>query len=175
MQIHGKCGLFIKKGKKMEIERTEVLVRPAYENEWENAMGLAWKVFLKFEACDYTEQGVSSFQDFITDQTLKKVFLTGEYQLFVAVYRNEIIGLISLRNRTHISLLFVDEEFHRQGVGRMLMEYLWNYLSTEMGEHRVTVNSSPYATGFYHRLGFLDTDSELVADGIRYTPMVYVI
>lgn len=35
----------------------------------------------------------------------------------------------------------------------------------------VIVNSSPYAVPIYHKLGFVDTDTEQLSDGIRYTPM----
>lgn len=156
----------------MEIEREKLLVRPVNDEEYESVMGVVWKTFLRFEAEDYTKEGVESFQDFITDPTLYKMFLKGYYQIFGAFYRGEIVGMISLRDRTHISLLFVDERYHYQGIGRALMEYLKNYLLTEMGEYKMTVNASPYGTGFYHKLGFHDTDVELTKEGIRYTPMI---
>ena len=35
----------------------------------------------------------------------------------------------------------------------------------------VTVNSSPYAVGFYKKLGFVPLGPEKQADGIRFTPM----
>lgn len=36
-----------------------------------------------------------------------------------------------------------------------------------------TVNSSPYAVPVYHKLGFIDMDSEQLADGMRFTPMKF--
>lgn len=152
-----------------------VQVRPAYRNEWEDAMELAWKTFLKFEAKDYTREGVESFKNFISDNILYKMFIMGAYQLFGAYDHGKMIGMISLRNETHISLLFVDAAYHMQGIGRALMNYLTSYASQEEGKTFVTVNSSPYAIGFYHKLGFQDTGFEEVNDGIRYTPMKKVI
>ncbi|MBR6771056.1 MAG: GNAT family N-acetyltransferase [Lachnospiraceae bacterium] len=146
-------------------------IRMAYKEEWEDAMSLAWKTFLRFEAQDYGAEGVKSFEDFITDHTLYRMFLMGVYQMFVAFYGDTMVGLISLRSDSHISLLFVDADHHRQGVGRALIDRLCEYLRTEMGISRVTVNASPYGVGFYHRLGFTDLGQEQVADGIRYTPM----
>lgn len=35
------------------------------------------------------------------------------------------------------------------------------------------MHSSPYAVPVYHKLGFVDTGTEQVSDGIRYTPMKY--
>lgn len=150
-------------------------VRSAYRHEWEDAMALAWKTFLRFEADVYSPEGIRNFEDFITDTTLHRMFVMGTYQMFVALSEGEIIGMITLRNRTHISLLFVDERYHRRGVGRALMEYLENYLLTEIGASRVTVNASPYGEPFYHRLGFRDLRPREEKSGIIYTPMEFVL
>ena len=159
----------------MELESKKLQIRSIYQDEYEDVMGIVWKTFLRFEAQDYTEEGVKSFQDFITDPTLYKMFLRGHYQIFGAFYQGKNIGMISLRDRTHISLLFVDEKYHYQGVGRALMDYLKKYLVTEKGEHKVTVNASPYGGGFYHKLGFQDTDREQEKEGVRYTPMILLL
>lgn len=150
-------------------------VRPAYLEEWESIMELAWLTFLRFDAKDYTQEGIDSFRDFITDVTLHRMFQEGRYQIFVALDKKKIIGMISLRNETHISLLFVDKEYHMQGVGRSLMKYLCNYLLTEMNQWKVTVNASPYAVGFYHKLGFYDLGPVTYSQGILYTPMMFIL
>lgn len=150
-------------------------IRNAYRDEWEDAMSLAWRTFLRFEADDYTPEGVRNFENFITDSTLYRMFVVGSYQLFVALDDKKIVGMLTLRGGTHISLLFVDEKYHRQGIGRALMQYLSNYLLTEMQTSRVTVNASPYGVGFYHRLGFRDLRPQEKKDGIIYTPMEFVL
>ncbi|MDE7428280.1 MAG: GNAT family N-acetyltransferase [Lachnospiraceae bacterium] len=119
-------------------------------------MSLAWRTFLQFEADDYSPEGVKNFENFITDTTLYRMFVMGAYQMFVALDGEKIVGMITLRDMTHISLLFVDEKYHRQGIGRALMLYLENYLLTELQASRVTVNASPYGVDFYHRLVFRD-------------------
>lgn len=150
---------------------TSYQVRSAYRDEWEEAMALAWKTFLRFEADVYTAEGVQNFENFITDTTLHRMFVMGAYQLFVALDHGRIVGMITLRDSQHISLLFVDEKYHRRGIGRALMEYLTDYMANEMGIHQVTVNASPYGVGFYHKLGFRDLSPEEQKDGIIYTPM----
>lgn len=152
----------------------KITVRSAYRNEWDDAMALAWRTFMKFEASDYTQEGIRSFQDFITDTVLHRMFVMGAYQLFAAFDGDKMVGMISLRNQTHISLLFVDEKYHRMGVGRRLIEYICDYVLREEGHDHVTVNAAPYAVGFYHRVGFHDTHDEEMSEGIRYTPMVRV-
>ncbi len=138
-------------------------------------MSLAWTTFMKFEASDYSEEGVQSFLDFISDEKLYRMFLIGEYHVFVAVDNEKIIGVISLRARTHISLLFVDEKYHHRGIGRNLVNYAAMFVREENKGKHITVNSSPYAENFYRRLGFKDTDTEQSKDGIIYTPMSLAI
>jgi len=148
---------------KYEIRRAEL-------DEWEDAMALAWRTFQRFESHEYSPEGIKNFLDFISDNALRKMFMIHEYHLWVALDGNQIIGLISLRSGKHISLLFVDEKYHKQGVGRALMEELWSYLR-EKKVPFCTVNSSPYAVEFYHRLGFYDLSAEKVEAGMRITPM----
>lgn len=150
-------------------------IRRAYEDEWEDAMNLAWRTFLKYEANVYSEEGVRNFEDFITDTTLHRMFIMGMYQMFVALDRSKIIGMITLRNKSHISLLFVDEQYHRRGVGSALIAHLQEYLLMQTATDRVTVNAAPYGVAFYHKLGFRDIGPEEVKDGIRYTPMTFVL
>lgn len=150
---------------------TSYQIRSAYRDEWEDAMALAWRTFLRFEAGVYSAEGVQNFENFITDTTLYRMFVMGAYQMFVALDRDKIIGMVTLRDSTHISLLFVDEKYHRQGIGRALLGCLMDYMAKEMGIHKVTVNASPYGVGFYHRLGFQDLRPEEQRDGIIYTPM----
>ena len=73
-------------------------------------------------------EGVKNFENFITDSTLYRMFIMGAYQMFVAVADGGIVGMITLRDSQHISLLFVDERYHRQGIGRALLSYLTDYM-----------------------------------------------
>ena len=151
------------------------LIRSVTDDEWPEAMGLAWHVFLLFEADDYSEEGISNFYRFVTDRLLYRMFKAGQYQLFGYFIENKLAGIISLRNENHISLLFVDEKHQHKGIARSLLEYVNNYLLTELGMQEVSVDSSPYAVEFYHRMGFVDTDHEITKNGIRYTPMKFYL
>ena len=147
------------------------MVRCAYNSDWDGAMKLAWDTFVSFDAPDYSQEGIENFHKFVHDDMLRKMFVVGQYQLFVAVDGDRYAGMLSLRDRKHISLLFVDEDYHRHGVATALLNYVRRYALYEEGVDRLTVNSSPYAIGFYHKKGFKDLQPETVADGIRFTPM----
>lgn len=131
----------------------------------DKAIGLIWETFLKFEALDYSSEGVKSFQKFVED---KDILLETEF--FGAYENGEIRGVIATRNdRKHICCFFVKEQFQRQGIGRKL----WEYVKNSSSHNIITVNSSPYAIPIYHKLGFTNTEAEQLKDGIRYTPMEY--
>lgn len=151
------------------------LIRTAHRNEWEDAMALAWRTFLQFEAEDYPPEGVRNFENFVTDSTLYRMFLIGSYHLFVALSGARLVGMITLRDDAHISLLFVDEKYHRQGIGRALVQYVKNYLASGGRVSRMTVNASPYGVEFYHKLGFYDIRPQEQRDGIIYTPMEAIV
>ncbi|WP_034444826.1 GNAT family N-acetyltransferase [Butyrivibrio sp. AE2032] len=137
-------------------------------------MKLAWDTFVRFDAPDYSQEGIDNFYNFIHDEMLRNMFVAGHYQLFVAMDEGRYVGMLSLREKKHISLLFVDEKYHRHGVASALLKFVCKYALTEEGEERLTVNASPYAVDFYHKKGFRDLQGETVADGIRFTPMELV-
>ena len=153
----------------------ELSIRRIREDEWDTAMELAFSVFLKFEAEEYGKKGTEAFAQFVTDTNLKKAFVGGQYHLFAAYIEDRIIGVTALRSGNHLSLLFVDGAYHRQGVGSRLLGYAENYLRDNTAFKKITVNAAPYAYGFYHTLGFRDTDGQSVKDGIVYTPMEKMI
>ena len=148
-------------------------IAEASQDDWEDAMELCWKTFLEFEANEYSKEGVDNFLNFISSNELFKMFEIGEYIVHVAKENDtgKIIGVASLRNVHHVSLLFVDKKYHKNGVGKALLKSLQSDLQDEV---RLTVNAAPYAVGFYHRVGFMDTKEEQLTDGIRYTPMTLV-
>lgn len=132
-----------------------------------DALNLIWRVFLDFEAPDYSEQGVESFRRFIQLKQVQALVEKGELHFWGAYEKSQLVGTIAVKHGTHISMLFVDPDFHRMGVGTRLFENAF-----EGYRGAITVNSSPYAVAYYHRLGFKDQSKEQIIDGIRFTPMM---
>lgn len=146
-------------------------IRWAARDEWEPAMNMIWRTFLRYEARDFTEEGIAHFLDFITDRDLYASFLRGEYRLMVALDQGRVIGAGSIRNRNVLSLLFVEETYQRSGVGSALLGRLCEYLRTEEGERVMSLQAAPYAVGFYRKQGFVAVGPEMQFSGIRVTLM----
>lgn len=156
-------------------EEKRYVVRWAYGVDYENIMSMVWETFLKFEGKDYTEEGIRNFDEFIHSDTLYQSFVMGSYQIMIALDGDRIIGMASVRNKHHLSLLFVHEDYHRQGVGSALISLFCKYLKEEMAEHEMTVWAAPYAVDFYQKMGFVIVEPEKDVDGIKITTMRKVI
>ena len=88
-------------------------------------------------------------------------------EFFGAYVDNNLIGVISTRDKCHISLLFIKEEFQKQGVGKELINYVMKFNNVNF----MTVNSSIYAKSFYEHLGFVCLKDEQNVNGLRFYPM----
>lgn len=145
--------------------KQELIIKQLEASEIGTAIDLVWRVFLVFEAPDYSEEGITTFKNSLEDPDF-----TSELTFYGAFYGDLLLGTIATRNEgKHIALFFVDEKYHRQGIGRKLFECVAQRCTSEA----ITVNSSPYAEGVYHKLGFENTNVEQVIQGIRFLPMIY--
>jgi GNAT superfamily N-acetyltransferase len=139
-------------------------IRKISENEKTEALNLVLEVFMQYEAPVYSEEGVRTFTSFISNREN-----IDSLEMYVAVNKNKIAGVIATRNNgNHVALFFVDGKWHRQGIGRRLFEKVLENSTADS----ITVNASPYAVDVYHKLGFINTGEEQVVDGMRFTPMV---
>ena len=130
------------------------------------ALSLVWEVFCRFEAPEYSEEGIAEFRGFLdNEEEIGKLDFYGAFDK-----ASDIVGVLAMRKPSHISLFFVKAEYHRQGIGRQLFEKMLSDYQLQ-GIGMFTVNSSPYAVEVYRRLGFEPTDEECITNGIRYTPM----
>lgn len=145
-------------------------IRLIDDREWEDAIQLVWDTFLIYEAPEYSKEGINNFKNFIRDPMLKRMFLAGEYITYGAFINDTIVGVLAIRTASHVSLLFVQSEFHHRGIATALLRRYFRE-ARRRGITTITVNSSPYATGFYHRIGFVDLSQAVLKDGIISTPM----
>jgi ribosomal protein S18 acetylase RimI-like enzyme len=144
-------------------------------NDINPALDLALRVFIKFEMPDYEPQALTNFKrDCIDNVEYRERVRSGSNFMFVAYDKNKIIGMICERGNGHISMLFVDENYHRKGIATALMKEMIGALKLQDFE-KVTLNSSPYGVPFYENVGFTPTDELQHKDGFIFTPMLYVI
>ena len=143
--------------------------------EHTGALDLVWRVFLQFEAPEYAPEGVSEFKEYIEPEFVKKKIREGTLTCWGCFDGEKIVGFIAVRPPCHISLLFVDADYHRRGIARALYETLLGHCKQPDVPLEVTVNASPYALEVYKRLGFVPTDTEKTVNGIRFIPLKHIV
>lgn len=153
-------------------------IRKIKENEVEQALSLAMEVFMQFEAPVYKPEGVETFKkDVIENDEFIENCKKGICPIYAAFDNNKIVGIIGMRaSKTHINLVFTKKEYHHRGIATAIFNFLLNDLLAENPDLReITLNSSPYGLGFYKHIGFIALSDEQELNGIRFTPMKYII
>ena len=145
-------------------------IRWASPQEWKDVMTFVWKAFLQSEDKKCTEEGKNSFYRFIADRELRDSFYQGDYPVLIATVRNVIAGVAAIRYHNHLSLLFVDESFYRQGIGKALLTAAIQYVR-DTGERYMSLQATSDAVNFYRKLGFRSIRPEEEFAGIRITRM----
>jgi predicted GNAT family N-acyltransferase len=91
----------------------------------------------------------------------------------LTLFNRDTVGMIEIRDYQHISLLFVDSNYHRQGIGKKLwIEAFKKCIHSSSKVTSFTVNSSPFAVPIYEKLGFSKVSEEQVVTGIRFYQML---
>lgn len=135
----------------------------------EEALKVIKDTFMKFEAPDYSDEGIENFFKFANYESIKEM-LSKNMKMYVAKVNEKIVGVIGYRDNSHINLLFVLEEYQQNGIARSLFNLVIDNCKNE-NTKKVTVNSSPYAHDVYLKFGFIDDSEMKEVDGIKFYPM----
>ena len=141
-------------------------IRIANLEEIPAVVALSRDSFMSAVAPLYGDEGVRTFLEFATVEAMLKR-MSENYATYVAYREDTLIGMAHVKDRAHISMLFIASNEQCKGVGRALVEAV----IAESNDRVITVHSSPNAEQAYTRFGFRRTADEQVTDGIRYIPM----
>ncbi|HEX2975313.1 MAG TPA: GNAT family N-acetyltransferase [Bacteroidales bacterium] len=152
-----------------------ITYRPAEQDELEGVVSLIETTFREFVAPEYTEEGINTFLDYLNmDQFIERN--RNNHFTLVAHDGKKIVGTIHIRDYEHISLLFVDKEYHQKGIARRLLEMAIDRCAKNNPDTQaITVNSSPYAVNAYEKLGFTRTGEAEIKNGIRFVPLKKIL
>ena len=136
----------------------------------QEVFSLVERGFSEFVRSDCTEEGINEFMR----ATRVMVFDRPPHHfIMVAESRGRIVGMIDVKEDTHICLLFVDSLYQNKAIGRHLLERavaLCRERKPDLSE--IDVHSSLWAVPVYRRLGFEQTKAEQGSNGIRFVEMV---
>ena len=142
-------------------------VKQLLNNEKDEALLFAKKVYIECKDESYSEQGIGTFCKFVDNKEITKSF-----KVYGAFEDNVLKGIIATdRRKRHISLFFVDKVSQGKGIGKKLMSVVIDDNENSF----ITVNSSRYVVPIYKKIGFIKTEEEKEQDGLKFTPMKLVL
>lgn len=104
----------------------------------------------------------------ITPEAFAERFSSNDFDGFVYVIEQRIVGYLSIKQRAHLYHLFVDEAHQRKGIATAL----WRFARSRLNIVRCTVRSSLFAVPVYERLGFSVSGEVQAKDGVHYQIMI---
>ncbi len=151
----------------MTVPVAEIQCRPLRADEVDEACALSRDVFDRLIAAEQPEEGRRLFHAFAQPAALLARHRR-RYASWVAMAGPQLVGLLHIHARNHLSLLFVAPEWQRRGIARRLLRRA----RVEGGlVPPLTVNADPRAVPFYTGLGFTAAGPELLKNGVRHQPM----
>jgi len=138
----------------------------------DEAADLVRRVFIEHVAPLYMAEGIGEFQAYASPEGFKTRLGT-RHAGFVAENQSaHIVGLVEIRDSSHLSLLFVSSLQQRRGIGRALVQEAMDLCRKATPPYpAITVNASPNSVRAYERFGFVPTGPEQERNGIRFVPM----
>lgn len=123
----------------------------------------------RFFTVDPGGRGAEDFLLSLQPDAVDARLASASFKTWVAVANgSDVAGVIVVRGDSHLFHLFVAEPFQGQGGARAL----WRHVLPHMPPGaRVTVNATPFAHGFYERMGFVATGPAVQTAGIAFIPM----
>lgn len=110
------------------------------------------------------------FEDELSKESFEKRISSTEYEHFVYVQENKIVGFIAIKDKNRLFHLFVDSNYHKKGIAKAL----WHYIKKHYDVSNMTVNASLYAIKTYESFGFKINDEQSEYLGLKYQPMTYL-
>jgi GNAT superfamily N-acetyltransferase len=138
------------------------------------------KAFSRAIAADFDPAGRVAFRMYAAERAIRERLLGGALGLVATAADEAVVGYAEIQGggrvlagRDHLSLLFTDVAFQRQGVARALLAATQERLRRlPEPPPKLTVHAAPGAVAAYLRLGFRPTGGETFRDGFRFVPMV---
>ena len=149
------------------------MIKEIEGKDLKQAIDLVNKVFSEFVAVEYSEQGRNTFENYLKNKYEKVSYdlKTGHKKMWAYYENEEIVGVLSTRDTSHISLMFVDKNHHKKGIAKQMFGVMLAELRKNPNVTKITVNSSSYAVEVYEHLGFVRTGERQEKDGIIFIPM----
>lgn len=129
-------------------------IRTASLADAESISALIVPLACRYIVHEFSDEGASRLLTSMTTDAVRDCMTKG-FRYHVAERAGDIIGVVGIRNNTHVYHLFVAEEHPGQGIGRALWRVAQGVCRDNGNPGEFTVNSSL----FFQRVSMSDRDS----------------
>lgn len=150
---------------------SDVTIREATVEDAEAIGALVASLARYYLADPADPEAAAPFFATVSPEAQRRYLTEGRCRYHVAEADDGLVGVIGLRDDTHVFHLFVAEAFHGRGVARRLWAVARAAARTGGDPGHFTVNSSLHAVPVYERFGFRTTGPEVRKDGVAFVPM----
>lgn len=120
---------------------------------------------------DFEGDGLNFFLRSVETRAIREYMEQG-FEYLVAELNGQVVGVIAVKDYSHMFHLFVDLDFHNRGIARCLWAKMKELSIAKGNSGRFTLNSTTYALPIYQSWGFQVSGEKAQRFGINYTPMV---
>jgi GNAT superfamily N-acetyltransferase len=139
-------------------------IRLIRNEEYLEASAVALEAFGHAVAPLYPPEGIETFRTYAQPSAIQQRDGEG-HVTFVAETAAGLVGILHVRNDTHVAMLFVLLAYQRRGVARTLLA------AADTRTCLVSVNASPNSVTAYEAFGFVATGPKEQQKGMWVVPM----
>ncbi len=128
----------------------------------------------KYIAHEFTQAGAETLLRSMQPDAVEKCIQAG-YEYHVAEMDGRLVGVVAVRDNSHLYHLFVDEAHQKQGIATALWRVALESCLSKGNPGTFTVNSSRHARTVYEKLGFRAQSAAREKRGVVSIPMKLTI
>jgi GNAT superfamily N-acetyltransferase len=117
-------------------------------------------------------EGADSFLESISPKAISEYISSENFVYLTGKIDAQLIGVVAIRDNTHLFHLFVSPSYQAEGLGRKLWLEAKEVALKAGNGGQFTVNSSINAVPVYAAFGFKAVGEECTTSGISFQPMV---
>ena len=145
-------------------------LRAATTKDSESISKLVCRLSAKYIAGEFSQQGETFLLESMTPAAIEKYIQSG-YRYHVAEEEKQLVGVVAVKDNSHLYHLFVAQDYQRQGIATSLWQLAKQTCLEDGNPGEFTVNSSTYAQDVYKRLGFVAQSGPREKNGVIFIPM----
>jgi len=154
-----------------------MIIRKAKETDTVAISSLILKTAKAHIQDEFTDDGWELFQRLFSEDCQRELLRNKHYYFLIAEHQDQIIGMIAIKDVSHIFQFFISTGWQKQGVGTLLWkQYLHTINTGKLSKthfNTITVNASDFGRDFYLKLGFEITGRRQMKKGVYINPLCY--